>query len=104
MLLVSSAPESFLVLNAVEMKIRRLVLRSRIGGSGAASVPFSFWGEVANVAGRSLLSRIGSLASSPPLEVDENELVSEDVDDEMVGRRLLSSDWLNVEKVGAERS
>jgi hypothetical protein len=83
LLLVSSALESFLLLKAVEMKIRRLVFRSRIGGSGVGSGRFSVGGDAVNVAGLSRLNRIGSLSDKSALDVDEKELVSDDVDDEI---------------------
>jgi len=85
------------------MKIRRLVFRSRTGGSGAVSGRFSAGGGFVEVAGRRRLNRIGSFSlDRSALDVDENELVRDDVDDEIVG--WLSSDWLNDENVGAERS
>jgi hypothetical protein len=89
LLLVSSLPASILLLNAVEMKIRRLVFRSRIGGSGAGSVRVSGLdsaggGAAVNVAGRSRLNRMGSFSAvRSALDVEEKELVSDEVDEEI---------------------
>ena len=65
------------------MKILRLVFLSRIGGSGVGSVRFSVGGEL-NVAGLSRLSRIGSFSvDKSALDVDENELASDEVEEEI---------------------
>jgi hypothetical protein len=97
-----------LLLKADEIKIRRLVFLSLIGGSGAdGSVLFSVGGDgigEEKVAGLSLLKRMGSFSVvKSALELDENELASDDVDEEM-GAAWFSSNWLKVEKVGWDLS
>ena len=57
------------------------------------------------VAGLSLLKRMGSFSVvKSALELDENELASDDVDDEMGAAVWFSSNWLKVENVGLDLS